>query len=117
MNDILNYNDLITNDFDDDYKRSVPNIACRKKVQFSNEIDTTTGVDEQMKNLDIGAARFWQDQDILNAGNTTNNNKCVPNRNPFEHQFQYLDSNYNRTPDPRLLGQSSRLDNRAMFNR
>ncbi len=118
INDILNYNDLLTNDFDEDYKRSVPNIACRKKVQFSNEIDTNMGVDEQARNMDIGAARFWQDQDILNNGpSSTDKNRSIPNKNPFEHQFQYLDSNYNRVPDPRLMGQSSRMDNRAMFRR
>lgn len=118
IDNILNYNDLITNDFDDDYKRSVPNIACKKKVQFTNEIDTDLGVDEQARNWDIGAARFWQDQDILNNGpSSTDNNKCIPNRNPFEHQFQYLDANYNRVPDPRLMGQSARSDNRSMFKR
>lgn len=117
MNNILDYNDLITNDFDSEYKRSVPNIACKKKVQFTNKIDPTIGVDEQAKNMDVGAARFWQDQDILNVGNNTNNNKCVPNKNPFEHQFQYIDANYNRVPDPRLMGQASRNDNRAMFRR
>ncbi len=69
INNILNYNDLITNDFDEEYKRSVPNLACRKKVQFSNDIDTSIkSGDEQLKNMDIGAARFWQDQDILNNG-------------------------------------------------
>lgn len=118
INNILNYNDLITNDFDSEYKRSVPNIACKKKVQFSNEIDPNIGVDEQVRNLDIGAARFWQDQDILNNGpSATDKNKCIPNRNPFEHQFQYLDANYNRVPDPRLMGQSARNDNRSMFKR
>ncbi len=119
INNILNHNDLITNDFDDEYKRSVPNLACRKKVQFSNDIDTSIkSGDEQLKNMDIGAARFWQDQDILNNGpSSTDKNKCIPNRNPFEHQFQYLDSNYNRVPDPRLMGQGSRNDNRSMFRR
>lgn len=119
INNILNYNDLITNDFDEEYKRSVPNIACRKKVQFSNDIDSSIkNDDEQLRNMDIGAARFWQDQDILNTGpSSTDKNRCIPNKNPFEHQFQYLDANYNRVPDPRLLGQSSRSDNRSMFRR
>jgi hypothetical protein len=117
IDNILNDNDLIVNDYSDEYKRSVPNMDCRKKVQFTNELDSSIGVDQQMKNMDIGAARFWQDQDILNAGNNTNNNKCVPNKNPFEHHFQYLDANYNRVPDPRLMGQSARSDNKSMFKR
>ncbi len=121
INNILNYNQLITNDFDEEYKRSVPNLTSKKKVQFTNDIDSSIGAgngDEQLKNMDIGAARFWQDQDIVNSyGQDTAKNKCIPNKNPFEHQFQYLDANYNRVPDPRLMGQSSRNDNRAMFRR
>jgi hypothetical protein len=119
INNILNYNDLITNDFDEEYKRSVPNLACKKKVQFTNDIDTSINAgDQDLKNMDVGAARFWQDQDILFKGpSSTDKNRCVPNKNPFEHQFQYLDANYNRVPDPRLMGQSSRNDNRSMFRR
>lgn len=118
IDNILNFNQLEVNNYGEEYARSVPNIACKKKVQFSNEIDPNSGVDEQARNLDIGAARFWQDQDILNNGpSSTDNNRAIPNRNPFEHQFQYLDANYNRVPDPRLTGQSARNDNRSMFKR
>ena len=118
IDNILNYNDLAVNNYGNEYSRRVPNIACKKKVQFSNEIDPEMGVDEQSSNLDIGAARFWQDQDILNNGpSSTDNNRSIPNRNPFEHQFQYLDANYNRVPDPRLMGQSARSDNRSMFRK
>ena len=123
----LNNDQLITNDFDTEYKRAVPNLSLNKKVQFTNQIDTSI-IDSKEKNnygnevnynkntFDVGAARFWQDQDILNArGNTRNT--CVPNKNSFEHQFDYLDGNYNRVPDPRLLGTSSRLENRSNFRR
>ncbi len=118
IDDILNYNQLEVNNYGEQYAKSTPNLTCRKKVQFSNEIDYNQGIDEQARNLDIGAARFWQDQDILNNGpSATDKNRDIPNRNPFEHQFQYLDANYNRVPDPRLMGQSARNDNRAMFRR
>jgi hypothetical protein len=132
INNILNNNDLISNDFDTEYKRSVPSIACNKKISFTNEIDDTI---QKTLNDDIAVQRFvqdqqsqnpkyqqnaleriWQDADILEAGSQTRNT-CVPNKNPFEHQFQYLDGNYNRVEDPRLIGQSSRLANRAPLNR
>lgn len=132
INEILDHNDLISNDFDTEYKRSVPNIACSKKVSFSNIIDETI---TNTLNDDIGVQRFvqdqqsqnpqyrqnaleriWQNQDILGSGSQTRNT-CVPNKNPFEHQFEYLDGNYNRVEDPRLIGQSSRLANRAPMNR
>ena len=162
INDILNNNDLITNDFDTEYKRSVPNLTTRKKTQTGNQPANNQGykgnqpVNNQggnqggsyqggnqggnqggyqggsyqgnsggyqggypgnnQQNMDVGATRFWQDQDILNSNNNTKNT-CIPNANPFEHQFDYLDGNYNRVPDPRILGTSSRLDNRATFNK
>ena len=115
VNNILDNNDLITNDFDSEYKRSVPNLCSKKKVQYNNQIDNSIGNNNmKQQNMDVGAARFWQDQNILNAkGNTRNSH--TPNANPFEHQFQYLDGNYNRVPDPRLIGTSSRLENRTTF--
>ena len=131
INEVLDNNQLISNDFDNEYKRSVPKIACNKKNQYVNEIENM-----QLPNSeDIGVKRFiqdqksqnstnqqnaleriWQNQDILDSGSQTRNT-CIPNKNPIEHQFQYLDGNYNRVEDPRLIGQSSRLANRAPLQR
>jgi len=121
INNILDHNDLITNEFDTEYKTSVPNLSCKKKVQFTNEIDKI-----QNNGEDIGVQRFqqdqdamtrlWQEQSIMNSRDLRRNT-AIPNKNPFEHQFDYLDCNYNRVEDPRLIGQSSRLDNRSTFNR
>ena len=58
------------------------------------------------------SSRFWQDQDILSPGSTIRKS-AIKNEQPFENQFQILENNYNRVMDPRLLGQGSRLDNRA----
>lgn len=140
MNDILDSNNLITNDFDTEYKRSVPVINSKKKVSFENKIDYCIGNNEltnknrsewkfgngMINGLEQGlggpmhyagspeATRLWQDVDLLaNRGNTRNTG--VKNRNPFEHQFDYLDGNYNRVPDPRIVGTSSRIDNRSTF--
>jgi len=122
INSKLDNNDLLTNTYNmnDSQQMNKPNISCNKKVQFSNEIDNS------INNKDIGVARFeqdqnamarlWQQQDILQQRNLTRNT-AIPNKNAFEHQFSYLDCNYNRVEDPRLLGQSSRLDNRSTFNR
>jgi len=120
INSTLDHNDLLTSTYsmnDPNYK---PQMSCSKKVHFSNEIDDT------LNNKDIGVARFeqdqtamakvWQQQDILQQ-RTLTRNTAIPNKNAFEHQFDYLDCNYNRVEDPRLLGQSSRLDNRSTFNR
>lgn len=142
INNILDSNDLITNEFDTEYKRSVPNLSSKKKVQFSNHINSCIGNNEITENnrqnwkfpngmisgLEQGingdtkyngspeSTRLWQDLDILNArGNTRNN--AIPNKNPFEHQFDYLDGNYNRVPDPRIIGTSSRIENRSTFKR
>lgn len=145
INNILDSNDLITNDFDTEYKRAVPSLSSKKKVQFTNKIDGSIGnnnINQQtnqqtnqfnfsngmVSGLSPGlgmdkvsgggpeSTRLWQDLDILNArGNTRNS--AIPNRNAFEHQFDYLDGNYNRVPDPRILGTSSRLENRSTFKR
>lgn len=115
MNNILNDNDLITNDFDDEYKRAVPQLCPKKKVHFNNNVNYNT-YDSQDNNESIESVRLWQDMDILDArGNTRNS--AIPNKNPFEHQFQYLDGNYNRVPDPRILGTSSRTENKTPFTR
>jgi hypothetical protein len=120
INNTLDHNDLLTSTYsmnDPNYK---PQMSCSKKVHFSNEID------DSINNKDIGVSRFeqdqtamaklWQQQDILQQ-RTLTRNTAIPNKNAFEHQFSYLDCNYNRVEDPRLLGQSSRLDNRSTFNR
>ncbi len=142
VNDILDSNDLLTNEFDTEYKRSVPVIASKKKVQFSNQIDYTIGNNNltnenrdqwkfgngMVSGLEQGiggpvhytggpeATRLWQDVDLI-AGRGNTRNSSVDNRNPFEHQFQYLDGNYNRVPDPRIIGTSSRTENRSSFKR
>ena len=69
-----------------------------------------------LKNQDPSATRFWQDQDILNPGAQTRK-PAIQNKQPFENHFQYLDCNYNRVMDPRLMGQGSRMDNRARMER
>ncbi len=125
INNTLDHNDLLKNTYsmnDPNYKPHAgnPSVSCSKKVHFSNEID------DSINSKDIGVARFeqdqnamaklWQQQDILQQ-KTLTRNTAIPNKNAFEHQFSYLDCNYNRVEDPRLLGQSSRLDNRSTFNR
>ena len=142
MNDILDSNNLITNDFDTEYKRSVPVINSKKKVSFENKIDYQIGNNEltnenrdglkfgngMVSGLEQGiggpthyagspeATRLWQDVDLL-AGRGNTRNTGVKNHNPFEHQFDYLDGNYNRVPDPRIVGTSSRIENRSTFKR
>lgn len=142
MNDILDSNNLITNEFDTEYKRSVPVINSKKKVSFENKIDYCIGNNvlnnENRSNVKFGNGmvngleqgiggptyytgspeenRLWQDVDLL-AGRGNTRNTAVKNRNPFEHQFDYLDGNYNRVPDPRIVGTSSRIENRSTFKR
>ena len=142
INDILDSNNLITNDFDTEYKRSVPNLSSKKKVQFTNQIDAQIGNNEltesnrsdwkfgngMISGLEQGlggpvhysgspeSTRLWQDVDLL-AGRGNTRKSGVDNRNSFEHQFQYLDGNYNRVPDPRIIGTSSRTENRSTFKR
>lgn len=114
----IDYNNLITNDFDTEYKKAIPQITSKKKQTYSNNFDMET-INKQLsesdlnldKNSDPVAQRFWQDQDILNSGSTTRKT-CIKNSQPFENQFQYLDDNFNRVMDSRLIGQSSRMDNR-----
>lgn len=108
INSILDDNQLITNDFDTEYKRAVPNIKCNKKAQYENEIKPLHD--------DIAQVRMWQDSDIMDQKGTTRN-KCIKNKNTFEHHFDYLGCNYNRVPDPRLVGTGSRMDNRSIMKR
>jgi hypothetical protein len=115
INSILEDNELLTNDFDTQYKRAHPRIECNKKFVCKSEFEPTD-YQELKQNKDINQERFWQDQDIMNQkGNTRN--PALKNKNPFEHQFDYLDENYNRVEDPRLVGASSRMDNRSMMKR
>lgn len=142
INDVLDSNNLLTNEFDTEYKRAVPVIGSKKKVQFSNQFDYTIGNNElnnsnrndwkfgngMVSGLEQGlggpvhyagspeATRLWQDVDLI-AGRGNTRKSSVDNRNPFEHQFQYLDGNYNRVPDPRIIGTSSRTENRSSFKR
>jgi hypothetical protein len=120
VSNILDKNNLITTDFRDG--RSVP-VVLTNKSTYSNNFDTET-INKQLegenymglKNQDISATRFWQDQDILNPGAQTRK-PGIKNKQPFENQFDYLDCNYNRVQDPRLIGQSSRMDNRSVMKR
>ena len=142
INDILDSNNLITNEFDTEYKRSVPVINSKKKVSFSNHIDYSIGNNElnetnrsewkfgngMVSGLEQGiggpthysgspeSTRLWQDVDLI-AGRGLTRKPSINNRNSFEHQFQYLDGNYNRVPDPRIIGTSSRTENRSSFKR
>ncbi len=142
MNDILDSNNLLTNEFDDEYKRSVPVINSKKKVSFENKIDYSIGNNKltnenradwkfgngMISGLEQGlgsnnyyaggpeATRLWQDVDLI-AGRGLTRKPAIENRNAFEHQFDYLDGNYNRVPDPRIVGTSSRLENRSTFKR
>lgn len=144
INEILDSNNLLTTQFNDEFKHSVPNLQTKKKVQFSDEtnFNYTIGnnsltpenrADWNFSNGMISglkqglegpvkytgspeSTRLWQDVDILSSrGNTRKSG--IDNRNPFEHQFQYLDGNYNRVPDPRIQGMSSRTENRSTFKR
>ena len=121
INNIIDYNQESA-DFDTEFKKSIPSINSRKKVTFNNNTfikNNLTGQElynneEEEIRENSNNNRFWQDQDILKT-NLTTRNGCLKNKQPFENQFQYLDSNYNRVLDPRLLGESSRQDNRSHF--
>lgn len=120
ISSILDHNNLITTDFQNG--RAVP-VVLTNKPTYTNNWDTKL-IDHQLKdenymglkNQDPAATRFWQDQDILNPGSQTRK-PAIKNAQPFENHFQYLDCNYNRVPDPRLIGQGSRMDNRARMER
>jgi hypothetical protein len=121
INNILDYNQESA-EFDTEFKKSIPNINSRKKVTFNdntfikNNLSGQQLYDNEEKEIreNSNNNRFWQDQDILKTNLTTRNN-CIKNKQPFENQFQYLDSNYNRVLDPRLIGESSRQDNKSYF--
>jgi len=50
---------------------------------------------------------------LAGRGNTSNTG--IKNCNSVEQQFNYLDCNYNRVLDPRIIGISSRTENRSIF--
>jgi hypothetical protein len=120
ISNILDENNLITTDFQK--QRSIP-VVMTNKPTYSNTFDTTL-INQQLegedymglKNQDPSATRFFQDQAILNSGAQTRK-PALKNKQPFENQFQYLDCNYNRVQDPRLIGQGSRMDNRSQMKR
>ena len=120
ISNILDNNNLLTTDFQNG--RAVP-VVMTNKPTYSNKWDTQLINKQQegedymnLKNQDPAATRFWQDQDILNPGAQTRK-PAIKNKQPFENHFQYLDCNYNRVEDPRLVGQSSRMDNRGTMKR
>jgi len=121
INNIIDYNQESA-EFDTEFKKSIPNINSRKKVTFNdnkfinNNLSGQELYDNEEEEIreNSNNGRFWQDQDILKT-NLTTRNSCLKNQQPFENQFQYLDSNYNRVLDPRLTGESSRQDNRSYF--
>jgi hypothetical protein len=120
ISNILNNNNLITTDFDNG--RAVPVVMTNKpiySIRWDTDLINKQLQDENymgLKNKDPSATRFWQDQDILNPGSQTRK-PSIKNKQPFENHFQYLDCNYNRVMDPRLIGQGSRMDNRAKMER
>ena len=120
ISNILDKNNLLTTDFQNG--RAVP-VVMTNKPNYSSKWDTdliNKQLEEEnymgLKNKDPSATRFWQDQDILNPGAQTRK-PAIKNQQPFENHFQYLDCNYNRVMDPRLIGQGSRMDNRAKMER
>jgi len=120
ISNILDDNNLITTEFKDG--RAVP-VVMTNKPTYTSHFDTNT-INKQLseenylglKTQDPVATRFWQDQDILNSKSQIRK-PAIKNKQPFENQFQYLDCNYNRVQDPRLIGQSSRMDNRSIMKR
>ena len=115
VDDVLKNDNLITNDFSDPYKRCFPTIQNNKNMPYALGIEK--GIQEtekKLKNRDPVADRFWQDSSLLGSGPNTRI-PAIKNEQPFENQFQYLDSNYNRVPDPRLSGSSTRFQNRSTF--
>jgi len=117
VDDVLRNENLMTNDFSDPYKRSVPTIQNNKNMPYAVNIEQGLNTTEnKLKNRDPVSDRFWQDNDLLNAGPNTRI-QAIKNEQPFENQFQYLDANYNRVPDPRLNGTATRFQNRSTFKR
>jgi hypothetical protein len=102
INDILAYNNNVQNNRYEPTQSINQDFGCNNKSIYINNSKITENPE---------AARFWQDQSIMNSGTNTRNSS-IKNSQPFEHQFQYLNTNYNQVIDKRLLGESSRLDNK-----
>lgn len=105
INNVLDNEQLITQNFDTEFKLAYPNIQNIKRVNHYNNINHGYGES-------ICSDRYFQDLSLMNTSNTRN--RAIKNNQPFENQFQYLDCNYNQVLDDRLIGTSSRLDNRSM---
>jgi hypothetical protein len=138
---LINYN--YTNKFDNEFKRSIPNIANNKRHQEHNtqynliNDNRINNNESNVRGMDVGVnggaggtgyiadrykqdalytnnSRFNQDRDIkLNLITRETSQK---NKQPFENQFQYLDCNYNKIPNKSLIGESSRMDNRTYIH-
>ena len=117
VDDVLKNNNLITNDFTNQYKKGVSTIQNDNNIPYYNNIENGLNITQnKLKNNDPVSNRFWQDQDLLNAGPNTRI-PAIKNEQPFENQFQYLDANYNRVQDARLNGSATRFQNRSTFKR
>ena len=138
VDDVLRNNNVITNDFTNQYKKSVSTIQNNNNMSYYNNIEQgLQNTDNKLKNRDPNAFgmsrrdvikddkpkdfdpvsdRFWQDNDLLNSAPNTRIS-AIKNEQPFENQFQYLDANYNRIPDARLNGSATRFQNRSTFKR
>jgi hypothetical protein len=117
VDDVLKNNNLMTNDFDNQYKRGVGTIQNNNNIPYNENIENGLRItDNKLKNRDPVSDRFWQDNALLNAGPSTSI-RGIKNEQSFENQFQYLDDNYNRVPDARLNGSATRFQNRSTFKR
>lgn len=105
INNVLDNQNLVTQNFDKEFKHAYPNITNSKRVHHYNNMN-------HGNQGSIIADRQWQDMSLLNS--TNERNKAIKNSQPFENQFQYLDCNYNKVMNNRLISSSSRLDNRSM---
>ena len=110
INEKIKNDSLISND---PYKHYVPMITSSKKSSNTTDLKPSL-IENKYKAFSNNShtARNWQDIDQLNI-TMGGKDKGIPNKQPFENQFQYLDGNYNRIPDPRILGTSTRFLNRS----
>jgi len=95
----------------DEYRRNMPVINSNRK---NNEVINGNNDDNKNKDILDNNRRFWQDQDIM-ANNLNTRKKNNEYRQPFEHQFQYIDPKYNSNMGINIsnrVNESSRLDNR-----
>jgi hypothetical protein len=115
VDEVLRNENLITNDFNNQYKRGVGTIQHNNNIPYYDNIQNGLNItNNKLKNSDPVANRFWQDNDLMNSSPNTRI-PAIKNKQAFENQFQYLDTNYNRVPDPRLNGSATRFQNRSTF--